>query len=158
MIQFDTRGFVKPYHVQKCDLKDFDQTFVRNLNSLRRQELFNYFKLYLDSLHKVLEKDFSLRIDGSFVTKKESPADIDLVCFVDWKIYEKVEGKIEKLKYPLSLETYQIDGYFVKVYPKSHKKFSLYEGDKLYWYHQFSQTKRNRRGNRFPKGFIELNF
>ena len=158
MIQFDIKGFVKPYQLINCDLKEFQQTFVKNQSNPKRQELFGYFENYLESLRKILEKDFTLWIDGSFVTKKENPADIDLVCFIDWKIYERVEDKLEKLKYPFSLETHQIDGYFVKVYPKSHEKNSLYEGDKLYWYHQFTKTKRNRRGNRFPKGCIELNF
>lgn len=158
MIQFNARGGIKPYQALKCDLQEFKLIFVENLNSLKRQELFGYFEEYLGSLRKILEKDFSLWIDGSFVTKKENPADIDLVCFVDWRTYERNEDKLEKLKYPFSLETHQIDGYFVKIYPKSHKKYSLYEGDKLYWYHQFTKTKRNRRGNRFPKGFIELNF
>ncbi|WP_194976818.1 hypothetical protein [Aquiflexum lacus] len=53
-------------------------------------------------------------------------------------------------------ENYGLDGYIVRAYPVGHKSYSLYMGDKSYWMNHFTKTKINRRGNKYPKGFLEI--
>ena len=95
-------------------------------------------------------------IDGSFTTKEPNPNDIDLVTFIPYDFVERLGIKLQPFKYPGSIENYGIDGYIGKVYPISHEQNSLYLGDRAYWMDHFTKTKINRRGNKFPKGFLEI--
>lgn len=57
-----------------------------------------------------------------------------------------------------SLENYNVDGYIVKTYPRENRKVALYMGDWTYWMDRFDKTRRNKFGNRYPKGFLEINY
>ena len=58
--------------------------------------------------------------------------------------------------YERSKENYGIDGYVIRIYPKGHEKYIRTQSDLLYWEHWFSQSRKNRKKQRFPKGFVEL--
>ena len=95
-------------------------------------------------------------IDGSFVTKKQEPGDIDLVTFIDFSVAEKLGDDLKDFKYPLSEIVFGVDAYLVKIYPPGHQLHQLYVSDSAYWLHHFTQTRRNRIGNKQHKGFLEI--
>jgi len=157
-LTFDSRGNLTPNSNIKCSLQLFHETFVQNISSTVREELFNNFQRYFQELTKVLESNFlTIWIDGSYTTKKTNPNDIDVVVFVNYTSVENFEDKLENFKFPNSLSKFGIDAYMVKVYPREHKNYHLYISDEMYWRDLFEKNRRNRRGVKIPKGFIEIN-
>lgn len=96
-------------------------------------------------------------IDGSFVTMKPEPDDIDLVTFIDNAQLEAIGSRIAPFKYPASVELFGVDAYIVRVYNKDEKNYPLYLGDQKYWMEAFNKTRRTRYGQRLQKGFLEIN-
>lgn len=159
MLNFSTKGFLIPNLNISSNLIELESEFVIKINSERRKFLFNKYTEYSNLLKNELEYSFLLQwIDGSFISKKSEPQDIDIVSFVDYKEIEENSHKLDNFKYPASLTNFGVDAYIVLVYPKEHKNYSLYIGDRLYWMDLFDKTKRNRNGLKNPKGFLELDF
>ena len=96
-------------------------------------------------------------VNGSFVTKKNNPGDIDLVTFLDTNSIQELGSKLDNFKYPNSEILFSVDAYIVEVYPENHKYRYLYLSDKAYWMDRFTKTRRVR-GNRLSKGFLEITF
>jgi hypothetical protein len=69
---------------------------------------------------------------------------------------ESLGDRLSDYKYPASLNHFGVDAYIVKAYPYEHKNHLLYLSDKAYWINHFNQTRRNRIGNKLPKGFLEI--
>jgi len=159
MLQFNSKGLLIPNTNIKSNISELEKEFVTSLNNQHRTELFQKYINYSDSLKSVLS-DISLLqwIDGSFVTKKPNPEDIDLVTFVTANSVEAIGTRIEDFKYPLSLEKYGVDAYIVKVYDREDKQYPLYISDRMYWMDSFDKTRRNRNGIKLPKGFLEINY
>lgn len=51
-------------------------------NNIKRKELFENFKKFLDNL-KMVKSKFEIWVDGSFTTEKEEPEDIDILIVYD---------------------------------------------------------------------------
>lgn len=156
---FDERGNLKPYRAIEIDLKTFESVFA---TTELRKELYDKYLNYLLDLKKVIgqETHFYQWLNGSYVTKKEKPQDIDLVTFVDLQVYEKELIKNDFLKSPYSEKIYGLDCYFVKIYPENHKRNFEFLADRAYWIDWFSKTnpKHHRNKLTFPKGYIEIKF
>ncbi|MBV7533721.1 hypothetical protein [Chitinophaga sp. sic0106] len=128
-----------------------------SIHSSRRQELYNNYINYSDDLKHVLEGQPLLQwIDGSYVTQKAEPNDIDLVTFIDVELIEKAGSKLNQFKYPQSLERYGVDAYLVVRYNRENRKYPLFIGDQMYWKDLFEKTSRSRTGQKHPKGFLEI--
>uniref|UniRef100_UPI00313E80AD DUF6932 family protein n=1 Tax=Dyadobacter sp. OTU695 TaxID=3043860 RepID=UPI00313E80AD len=111
----------------------------------------------MERLVPIISTGFHQWIDGSFVTRKLNPRDIDVVTFVDASIYYANEPDVDILRN--ILRAYRrdhktaVDEYFVKRYPETDEKYVFYHMDQLQWHNQFS-TSRARKS----KGFAQLNF
>ena len=97
-------------------------------------------------------------IDGSFISTKIDPRDIDLVNLIDFRLVDRYEKEMMAFIKRAGKENYGIDGYIIKIYPSGHEKFARTKSDLIYWQNWFSISRRNRRKQRFPKGFVEINF
>ena len=95
-------------------------------------------------------------INGSFVTQKNTPRDIDLVSFIDYRILENYQPDLNKFVYPLSKEIYSVDAYIVKLFPDNDKNLIFSKSDLLYWFHHFQKTRPNKSGEKLYKGFIKI--
>jgi hypothetical protein len=147
MIQFDEQSFMKPYTIQNLNLNDFELCFSTNQH---RKSLFDEYSIFLDKLKSLEIENFYQWIDGSFVTQKNFPGDIDVVTFIDTTIYRKIEKEL--LLLPRLFEN--IDCYFVEVYPKDSKKFFITQTDESYWFHLFQGTRKPR----VKEGFVQIIF
>jgi hypothetical protein len=157
MLEFNHQGFLIPASMIKSNIDEFKAHFVIDSPENIRKNLYDQYKNYTDDLKAVCgEIELVQWLDGSFVTKKPKPSDIDLVTFIDIKIVETTEKELRKFIYPASLENYGIDGYIVIFYPRDHKHHSLYKSDCAYWIDHFGKTKPSRRYKRTPKGFLEI--
>jgi len=157
IINFDKNGNIMPYEVIEIDLTTFQTYFVDNMdNSEHRSKLFQDYLKYTTGLNKIVSNSFFQWINGSFVTLKNTPKDIDLVSFIDFQLIEKYQQEFENFVYPLSKEIYNVDAYIVKLYPDNNKNLVFSKSDTLYWFHHFQKTRPNKNGEKFYKGFIKI--
>lgn len=158
MLNYDENGFLTPYEVISGDLKLLENEFVVNFANESRQRLFDKMAKYLNELKALLGDDLVVWVNGSFVTKKLNPNDIDIVVFVSWRKAEQFSKALKNFSNPMSLGIYGVDGYLVRVYEPEHPKHVLTHSDSLHWLHDFSRTQPNRNGKTFKKGFLEIKF
>lgn len=156
-LNFDSKGNLVPNTNIKCSLQLFYETFVTDISSVKRHQLFKNFELYINELKEITGNVMlTIWIDGSFATKKSEPGDLDLIIFLDYELVKKIEHQLTDFKYPNSLSKFELDAYIVLVYPREHRNYPLYIGDRMYWMDLFDKHKRNRRGTKVPKGFVEI--
>lgn len=154
---FNSKGHLIPNLNIKSSLQELEDVFVNKFNNERRLELYAKYIAYSNSLKRLLGNISLLQwIDGSFVTQKREPNDIDLITFIAGKQIDKLGAELEMFKYPLSLEVFGVDAYLVKTYEREDRKYPLYVGDQIYWMDKFDKTHRNRAGQKLPKGFLEI--
>ncbi len=138
-------------------MEEFRQVFVLDFpDSATRSDMFQNFLQYMDTFRDEITEDFIQWIGGSFTTRKLNPKDIDMVTFISHETFEQKSELIEKEFRIDSKQKYGVDAYFVVVYPEGHEKHPLYQGNRIYWDHQFSKTKKNRAGNRFSRGYVQI--
>jgi hypothetical protein len=156
---FDTRGNLQPSGVTECNIEELKAMFVDQFEPNQvRQELFTQLIQYNLDLHDLIGMPFVQWINGSFISRKNAPEDIDLVTFIDWEFYSVHDAVIDrqfgkskaKDSYP------NLDAYTVYQYPANHSLYPIYHADQLYWLDWFSKTRYNRTKQRFSKGFIQL--
>lgn len=153
MLNFDTYGFLQPYEPIEVDLSILEDYFVFNEH---RQRLFINYMRWLDSFKSKVTTEFVQFLDGSFISQKELPKDIDFVTFFDYKIYEREERFLDKY-WTFSLENEGLDSYLVKTYPKGHELYENHLTERNYWTRLYSCTRKNDFGEQFKKGFISIN-
>ena len=80
---FNSYGLL-PEGIYTATIDEIEEKFCNIGDTKKRKNLFHTFKHYLEGL-KAHNVKYDLYIDGSFVTKKCSPGDIDILLFYDWK-------------------------------------------------------------------------
>jgi hypothetical protein len=157
-LNFDHRGHLIPYGPIRTTVEEVERVFVKPYpGSKTRSQLFEVYQQYVSELRDLIGP-FSQWIDGSFVTRSESPRDIDVLTFVDWKIMDQPPQALSIFRQNTSGAFVGIDPYFIRVLPQDHPRFSNFLADRAYWLDLFSKTRKSRRGRRLPKGFVELTF
>jgi len=133
-----------PLGEHEISLAEFEQVFVYNE---RRREIFNKFLKLIDDLRTI--NCSLIYVDGSYVTDKEEPGDID-VCwhedeFIDWDRLKKELLILLDLEYPRHWQqlVYSADVFPANVYDSNAKK--LFKD----FFQQHKET-----GN--PKGIIKI--
>lgn len=157
---FDIRGNLVPPKKNEIDFDAFKTTFVDSfdMDSSRYQIFENYNKFVVD-FQKTITPDFIHWINGSFVSNKENPKDIDFVTLIDYETFFEKESLIDKqFRLKGAKDFYGVDAYTLIIYPESHKKHFFTKSDSMYWYNWFSRTKKNAKKQSFNKGFLELKF
>lgn len=159
-LKFDIRGNLTPYEKVDLNLDDFQGNYVDAFDSISsRKNIFENYTQYIQDFKNEITPNFKQWVNGSFVTNRSNPKDIDIVNLIDFEI---VEEKYDLIKSKFinreALKNYKIDAYLIRIYPKDHKEHFKTVSDLLYWEHWFGHTKKNRAKKRFQKGFIELSF
>lgn len=151
---FDIHGNLTPYEVIKMNLADLEEGFVNSFpDSITRARLFQNFSEYLFGLRQLVDESIIVWVDGSYITNKKNPRDVDFVTFIDYKKFEANEIEVDRLRLFRNNTELGLDGYFVVIYPAHHQKNVLYEADKIQWLYQFGRSRSDR-----SKGIIEINF
>ena len=158
-LKFDVRGNLPAGEILQMNIEDFKENFADRFSESNRKEILKRFDKYLEDLRLLLNHDFYVWIDGSFVSKKHLPKDIDFVSVLDYRDYEKNEKIIDDFFSSKNARTvYQVDAYVIAEYPKDHKKHIFTKSDLIYWRHLFSGTKADRANKKHAKGFVQINF
>lgn len=154
---FDQYGHLTPYELIETDLSTFEAVFVGEFaTSTTRPQIFEAYLSYLEQLKGIIGTEFYQWIDGSFVTQKHNPRDIDFVTFVDFELIKKHEIELNQLRKLRHEGVKFLDNYFVAVYAKSNTKFNVFEIDRLDWLNRFEKDTRKRMIHK--KGIIQLKF
>jgi hypothetical protein len=154
-LEFDIKGNLKPYDIVYSDWSTFKAEFVDAFpQSSTRQVIFQNFSEYVEKLVSIIGTGFHQWVDGSFVTRKLNPGDIDFVTFINAKTFSSNEHLLNLLRESSREQSLRLDGYFVKDYPIHHEGFVHSHLDSIQWMHEF--TKDSRKGQQ--KGFIQLNY
>ena len=150
-VEFDKHGYLQPYELIQIDWETFEQLFVNGFpQSKTRKQLFENYQQWVKEMRKILNINFTQWIDGSFVTRKVDPNDIDVVVFVDYEVFKEKRLLFvdrERLK-----QQSGIDLYFVNIYPLDHSYHFRTLFDEEEWLSIFGFDRKNQ-----PKGFIKLN-
>ena len=145
-MKFDNNGYTFPYKPHKLTIDEFELIF--GFDEHRKFLLSKLFQFMVE-LKQITTDDVLFWIDGSFVTQKIKPNDIDVVIFVNFQYFKSKENQLTALKERQEF----VDLYYVKVFPEHHPNCHLTNLDKLDWLHFFTTDRKNKK-----KGFIELTF
>lgn len=84
-LQFDKHGFLFPYEIINVDISTFETFFVNQFKeNLKRKKLFEAWQTYNKALLNSVQPKNEIRqwIDGSFITTKSLPNDMDIITFI----------------------------------------------------------------------------
>lgn len=95
-------------------------------------------------------------VDGSFVTAKRDPSDVDVVTFVDGAAFDSLPENAKALlgqlfDTKLSKLAFRCDGYLVPTRPAAHPGHRRVDGLRDYWRDTWT---RHRQGGQ--KGFLNV--
>lgn len=160
MLQFDENGHLFPYKVHAATLEEMREIFVDTFpESETRKRLFDNYLDWIFDFQRDIFPYFTQWIDGSFVTQKLNPKDIDFVTFLDWQVYE-IKEKWKELErfWSFSNEEKGLDAYILAEFPESHQNFEEFLTAKEGWSVRYGHTRKDAQQRAFPKGFIQINF
>lgn len=153
-LQFDTNGFLTPYGPVSSTLETVQRVFVEGFaTSTTRSQHFERYQACNARLLAILPNGFTQWIDGSFVSRKTNPGDIDVLTFVDATLHQQHEKTIRALRSELATGDGRVDLHTILVYDEGHPYRNRHESDRVQWLFDWSQTITRPRYN---KGFIEL--
>ncbi len=145
-ITFDENDNLLPYALIKMDLSDFESHFCSNAH---RRNLFDILQDYFVDLRLTIKSPVKIWLDGSYITTKELPNDIDLVTFVN--DFEFLPKRDTLMSYKIHYKNEGLDAHFVCVFPNFHHNHIVTEYDTNEYRKLFSYDRDDRK-----KGFIQL--
>lgn len=134
-LSYDIKDNLCPYERTSITFQVFKSTFVDPFGQdSSRHLIFEKYQQFLSDFSKQITPNFVQWINGSFISNKKNPGDIDFVTIIDHQIFEKKESFIEqKFRLLGAKEKYLVDAYTVRKYPEDHRKYSIYHGELVYW-------------------------
>ncbi|XAT75185.1 hypothetical protein LRC39_09550 [Rhodopseudomonas sp. P1] len=138
------------------DISEIDGHFVASFpHSTTRKTILDGYQNHSKDLLAVLG-ECEEYLDGSFVTSKNDPGDIDFVVLADPdKIDALAPDKKLKLKAlvsgPLTKTAYSCDAYFCPVYPVGHALHDMARQQRKYWLGEFGYDRLD-----VPKGIVHV--
>lgn len=96
-------------------------------------------------------------MNGSFTTLKAKPNDIDVVSFIDYRIYRKNEERILEFEEYLN-QSKALDIHIIPLSYPGHPGFIEIQLMYEYWKALFSRTREENFGRRIGKGLIKIDF
>ncbi|MCG6553565.1 MAG: hypothetical protein L7F77_14675 [Candidatus Magnetominusculus sp. LBB02] len=155
-IEFDELGNPSPYQLIDMAIEDFHMRFVKGFkDSSTRRDVYKGYLSYVSDFYNEIVNQWVQWIDGSFITNKSNPNDIDLVGFVDGGALSDRYSEINKfLTEHGSNDRYKVDGYYVPVYAETDERHKIVTHKYMeYWAKWFGQDMETN-----PKGIVELNY
>jgi hypothetical protein len=153
---FNQRGFVKPYKKVESSVDELKHFFVEQYPESRtRQQIIDTYFTYVSEFKAIITPNFIHWLDGSFISKKTNPNDLDFACFVDYNIFKAKKSRIEALTKEFSPA--RLDIYVRPFYPAGHVLNLVTLEDMAYWHELFTHSRQDPlTGLQAPKGFIEI--
>lgn len=154
-MKFNTKGYLDAgLHPMTVD--DVEKIFVTGFpSSNTRQGIIDGYKKHADDLAKIINECVQF-IDGSFVTNKNDPGDIDMVCLIDGDTVDALapaeQTKLAALlSGPATKATHKCDAYLVVTYPETHPAYPAARQQRKYWMGEFGFDRQDH-----PKGIVTI--
>lgn len=150
---FNAKGYLEP-GLYPMDLNEIENILVTPFpHSSTRPSVMSGFRRHTADLQALVD-EYTQFIDGSFVSNKNDPGDIDLVCFIDG---DKVDALSppqqamlrELLLGPVTKASHYCDAYFCPSYPDTHANYDSYRSKRKYWMGEFGYDRFD-----VPKGIV----
>jgi hypothetical protein len=159
-ISFDKQGNLFPPKIMEVDWDTLVENFINYFpkSSSRKQLLLNL-ERFIRRVQADITTDFTVWIDGSFISQKLNPNDIDAVFWIPFEIAERKKSILDNQFFTKTTKnTLGLDFYYAIEYPEYHKRHFLTHLDKLYWEDVYGHTRQNENGFQYSKGFLLLKF
>lgn len=151
---FDANGQL-PAGVYSPTQRDFERRFVEVTGSTTRRPIYTGFKEHCSDLFvHGISPDSEWLVDGSYLTAKLDPGDIDFVVAYDPAVLTPENSIIVDalLSGPTTKSTYHCDAYPLAILPASHPAYhSVTVRGREYWEKWFGRDRAGR-----PKGIVRL--
>jgi hypothetical protein len=155
-LSFDTRNYLTPAGPTSSTLKEMYDVFVKGIPTPKRKELWDAFNEWLHQLKSLVRNaPLKLWVNGSFVTGKQEPNDVDVVVFLEEGLMAAHSIQLAAF-FGRSKSDFGVDCYHVVSCVASSPGHSNYQADTAYWTTLFSSTRPNRLGYRHSKGYLEI--
>ena len=108
---FDKNGYITPYQVHSGSIETIRKCFVDPYNgaSTTRKIIWHKYTDYVQDLALKIKEPFKQIHFGSFITKKKSPSDIDIINIIPYtkaQLVQDMQGRD-------ALYKYGTDAYFI---------------------------------------------
>ncbi len=158
MFQFDENGHLTPFEPIEITLDEFQATFVDAFpESKTRRWLFENYLDWVFDFQRDVYPYFVQWINGSFVTKKENPNDLDFVTFLEGSVFEKRKKAIEPF-WSFSNEGKGLDAYILPMPPENDSDFQTFIDFRNTWHKRFTAVRRGQTFETNRRGFIQIQF
>ncbi|MFN8354179.1 MAG: hypothetical protein U0Y10_07035 [Spirosomataceae bacterium] len=152
--EFDKKGHLYPYEAIVCDsLEALEYNFVTcfPVSSSRKRIYLGFLEYLFDMGNHLKNIDYQdswkIWIDGSFISQKNHPNDLDLLnILADKEVLHQQKFAFEPLFAERAKESYYVDAYFLLLSETQEIKEL-----ERYWRKQFGRSQ-----DYSPKGFIEM--
>lgn len=145
---FDVNGYL-PAGIHDYDETKFKRDFVTSFpSSVTRGGIFDGYRRHAQEIVSLISRCEQL-IDGSFVTNKNDPGDVDLVCFCDKDDVDQLspadQTQFSALMAGKSTRaSHSCDAYFVPTVAPSHPMSDQVRKIRKYWLGEFSFDRTER--------------
>lgn len=146
-----------PKRIRSCTFESVFDLFVSGFpSSQTRHALFQEWKAYNQRLKQFIPKvELVQWVNGSYVTNKVNPNDIDCVTCIPFVHYQQLEDELIEFYTTVSLHDRDLDAYICPVYPVENEvSYNEYHRRQADWSYLFGQVK----GSTAQKGFLEITF
>ena len=149
-------GELLPPGIHRATFVEFETIFVTGIASSRtRLPIYRGYRRFHDDLVD-LDVGTHQWINGSYVTTKVDPNDIDLVTHCDGKRLDNLSPQTQRIvrelfDRDLARARYTCHSFCVPHYPKGHPKYDGVQSSIEYWRNWFGRTRQS-----VPKGFVEI--
>ena len=83
-LKFDIKGHLVPYERIALSIEEFEEFFVSSFSEeSTRLEIFQNYLKFIEAFRNEITPNFKQWIDGSYVTNKVNPRDVDFVTLID---------------------------------------------------------------------------
>lgn len=151
ILEFNDEGLIRP-GIHECGINELYETFVENFKTSQRRDII--FKSLIKFLQQLISH-YDLQevwIDGSYVTNKINPNDVDIVLFFEVSDYIRLRQQWEHIRNFTYIDPYceaiVNDDSENKLSPSD---FSFITNRRNYWRGQFGFDRTDK-----PKGIVVL--
>jgi len=142
--------------IHNATMDVFHGTFVASFpHSSTRNKIYEGFVKYLTDLFST-GSDYEPLIDGSYVTKKNDPSDIDCLIIADAAAVDALSDADKQIlsslfSHPECKSKYSCDAYFLVAVPEGHPGYNHYRTMRKYWLGEFGYDRQEQ-----PKGIVRI--